>query len=95
MRFLEEAGTKYRFKLISRKLDSLTKVEFIPEGRDDKEPIGKRESDIKFEREGDYFSYVFNYTRAIETNEVKIVFDGIDYEDLDLKDFVIFVFRAY
>ncbi len=74
-------------------MDSLNKLEFIPESIAGNQPVGKRESNVKFEKEEAYFTHTFNYMKAADVDDVKIIFDGINYAEQSPKDFVLFIFR--
>lgn len=94
LKFAEEAGKKYQFKLISRKLDSVAQIDMIPQSNNnDKELPIMRISEAKFEKQDDSFVYSFTYSPPMGSTQSNIILKGVDYDGMREKDFVIFVYR--
>lgn len=91
MQFVEEAGVQYEFKLVSRHVDSLAKIDFDPEGIDESLPEQTRMSGIKFEREKNYFIHTFYYTQPKNSHLVNIEFVGADSTYVKPNELVILI----
>lgn len=93
-RFSGASGKKYTFRLLSRKLDSLSKIDLVPESAfADKKIPSTRISDVLLTKKDNYFVTTFNFSLAKDTRWVDIIFDGVKYSGMKETDFVLFVFE--
>lgn len=92
--FEEEAGKNYTLKFLSRKLDSLSRIDFVPTGFSAEViPVATRMSAIRLKKKNNYFLYTFDYTRPKDVQYVSILFNGIEYPNKNPNDFVLFLLK--
>lgn len=92
--FSEPAGQVYQLKLLSRRPDSLQRIDIIPTSVKDGEELPiQRKSEIVLREENGYYTYTFDVAMLKEYDYVQLFFEQFERNDAQKSDLILMVYR--